>query len=80
MQFSDWLTWHCERTDTTQAGLCRAVNAHRGCAQVTRQAVHRWFTGAASPSVTSLAALCDVLELSADQRAQAFRLIAQGAA
>jgi transcriptional regulator with XRE-family HTH domain len=80
MLFSSWLSWHCTRAELSQADLCRAVNAHPGAASVSRQATHRWFSGSATPSVTSLAAVCDVLELSSDQRAEAIRLIAQGAA
>jgi hypothetical protein len=80
MTFCDWLEWQCSLSNITQAALCRAVNAHPGAAQVSRQAVHRWFAGTAAPSVPSLVALCDVLELTGDQRAQALRLIAQGAA
>jgi transcriptional regulator with XRE-family HTH domain len=80
MEFSAWLQWQCGKASLTQAGLARAVNAHPGAASVSRQAVNRWWTGSAVPSVPSLAALFDVLELTAEQRAEAIRLMAQGAA
>lgn len=80
MDFSSWLQWHCSKVPLSQSQLARAVNDHPSAASVSRQAVNRWWTGAAVPSVPSLAAVCDVLELSAEQRAEAIRLIAQGAA
>jgi len=77
MAFSMWLSEQCARVEMTQADLMRAVNADPGPAEVSRQAVSRWFTGAAVPSASSLLCICDALSISTGGRAAALRLVAE---
>ena len=76
MDFAGWLAWRCERAQMTQADLVRAISAHPGPTEVTRQAVSRWFKGSAVPSAPSLITVCDALDIGAEGRAQALRLVA----
>ena len=77
MIFALWLSEQCHRVGMSQADLMRAVNADPGPAEVSRQAVSRWFNGAAVPSSSSLLSICDALSITTGGRAAALRLVAR---
>jgi transcriptional regulator with XRE-family HTH domain len=78
MTFAVWLQGYMDQAELSQSELSRAIGRHPGTARASRQAVNRWLRGQIMPSAASLLAVCDVLCLSADERAEALRLVAEG--